>query len=145
MIEVVPFKAEHLGAIVPQSIQVGLDGLVSSEALRMIEVSGWAWSGIADGHLIGSAGIQKIWHGRALCWAFLAQDVGREMLHVVRAMLGQIGRQRFRRLEMAVRCDFEPGHRMARLLGFHMEAERLSAYLPNGQDAALYARILHDA
>ena len=43
---------------------------------------------------------------------------------------------------MTVDCEFEQGHRWAKMLGFTMEAERMRAYRPDGGDVALYARVL---
>lgn len=103
---------------------------------------GDAWTAMVDGRPIGSAGVVEAWTGRAYAWALLAEDAGPHMLAITRAIRCFLARSPYRRIEMAVSAGFDAGQRWAELLGFTLETPTaMRAYLPNGGDAWLYARI----
>ena len=89
--------------------------------------------------LAGFAGIIALGEGRGEAWALLAQDAGRLMPAIVRALARGLAISPFRRVQIVTACDFPPARRLARLLGFSFEG-RLRAYLSDGGDAELWAR-----
>lgn len=141
---VIEFKAEHLYELDLQDGQAYLSNWVTPEQAKSIEAAeGWAFTGVVNGVPIGSAGVMPIWQGRGMAWAYLSKDTsGSRFMAVHRAVKRFLEMCFLHRIEMTVDCDFEPGHRWARMLGFTMEAERMSAYRPDGGDCALYARVL---
>lgn len=133
-VEVIPFERHHARLIVPQQAQ-------EAEAALQIEApDGPAWTAVVDGLPVACAGFVPVWIGRAYAWALLGADVGPHLLAVTRAIRCRLASSGFRRVEMAVDCEFANGRQWARMLGF--ECEGLArAYLPNGRDAWIYARV----
>lgn len=94
-----------------------------------------------DGRPIFCGGAVELWAGRFVVWAYVSIDAGAYFLGVHRAVKEFLDALPARRMETAVACDFPQGHRWVRMLGFRMEAERMEAYSPSGEDHALYARV----
>ena len=141
MIQVVPFKAEHIAAIRLQEAQAYLSDWVTDEQAEALE-SQLSYTAMLEGEPVGAAGIIHQWMGRALAWAYVG-DVGpRQFIHIHRAVKHFLDGCYVQRIEMTVDCDFPAAHRWAKMLGFKMEAERMKAYRPDGGDCALYARVL---
>lgn len=141
---VVPFKAHHLKSLSLQEQQQYLAQYMTDEQMVAIENGGWGWSGVyPDGFVVGCAGVIPLWQGRGMAWAYLSEAACKmEFLKVHRAVMNFLDSCYLHRIEMTVDCDFEQGHRWARMLGFEMEAERMKGYRPDGGDCALYARVL---
>ena len=139
MIEVVPLEQSHIDALDVQPAQ-----RMPAEDMRaaMAASYGDAWAALHDGKPIACGGLVKVWEGRAYAWALLGNDARRHMLALTRATRRGLETGGFRRVEMAVQAGFEQGEHWARLLGFSRETpEPMRAYLPNGQDAYLYAKV----
>lgn len=134
------FKPEHAERIQLQPAQAGTLQWMTADILERVARYP-AQTALRGGRPIACFGAVEIQAERAEIWALLAFDSGRDFIKLYR------GAQRFfallphRRLEMTVDCDFAAGHRLARLLGFECEAERMRAVHPGGGDMALYARI----
>ena len=73
--------------------------------------------------------------------SLMDQEAGAHFVALTKAAKRILGSMPYRRLEADVACDFAQGHRWLRMLGFTMEAPRMVAYLPDGTDSALYARV----
>ena len=94
--------------------------------------------------ILGSAGVIKLWTGRAVAWALLSRHVHRrEMLYITRWVLCILAwceqDMELKRIETPVRCDFPQAHRWAEMLGFVNEG-RMLRYNPDGTSSFLYAR-----
>lgn len=141
MIDVVPFKAEHIAAIRLQEAQAYLSDWVTYAQAEALEEQ-TSYTAMLDGVPVAAAGVIPQWQGRSLAWAFIG-DVGpRKFLGIHRAVKHFLDGCYVKRLEMTVDCDFPAAHRWAKMLGFKMEAPRMEAYNPNGGDCSLYARVL---
>ncbi len=141
MIEIVPFKAAHLAALQVQDAQTYLSEWVTEEQGLALEEQ-HSYTVLHEGVPKGCAGTITQWQGRATAWAFIA-NVGPTMfLPIHRAVKHFLDGCYVHRLELTVDYDFTQGHRWAQMLGFKLEAERLRAYLPNGGDVSMYARVL---
>lgn len=140
MVEVVPFRPEHLQALRVQACQRAMrDATPAAVMVNCARLP--SFTALAGGEPLACFGMVPIWPGRAICWAYLAEDIGRRMTAVVRAMRAAIAEHQPARLEMDTPDGFEEGHRMARLLGFRKEVGGLAHYYPDGAAASLYARI----
>lgn len=139
--DVVPYKAEHLIAIALQERQQYLGPFIDEALAETLEVDGWSWTGIQDGEVLACSGVQMIWKDRGLAWAYLSEHAGAHFLNIHRAVKNFLDTCGVRRVEMTVDCRFHQAHRWAGMLGFQMEAGRLKAYTPNGDDVSLYARV----
>lgn len=135
MIEVVEFNPAHAAALEVQDAQ-------RVDAACLGGEYGMAFTAMADGRPVACAGVLEVWAGRGYAWALLGRDCGSYFLAIHRAVNRGIVLCGLRRVEMAVDAGFLPGIRWAQLLGFKLETpEPMRAFLPNGRDAYLYARV----
>ena len=142
--KIIPFEAHHLLDVDLQDSQTYLSQWINEAQAKEIEATECAFTGVnEDGSLMGCAGVMNIWHGRAQGWAYISKKAeGRSFIKVHKAVSRFFDACYIKRVEITVDCNFEQGHRWAEMLGFTMEAERMTAYRPDGGDCALYARIL---
>ena len=139
MIVFKPCEGWHLRLIKPQDSQV-VDQNFHADGFDEISANSLALSCWVNDTCVGAAGIRPIWEGRAVAWAFLGRDAGPAMVAIAKKLRFVIATYPARRLELTVRANFEPGCRLAALLGFRAEA-RLLGFFPDGADADLFARI----
>ena len=141
MIYYAPFEAWHLGSIKLQESQEWVRGFFVGADLVSLE-GPHAMTVYSDGAPVACGGAIGFGDGRACLWSFMGSNIGpREFVKVHAITKRLIDAMPFRRLEMYVDCDFENGHRWARLLGFDMECERMKSFQANGADSALYAMV----
>lgn len=139
-----PFRPEHLASLKVQHGQLLQlsPGAIRDSALwaRM----GPAYTGFVDGSVIGCSGVITGGTHIGLVWAAVAQDVGRHMLWLHRAVRRYLDAvvmtHRVKRLEATVEEGFEAGCRWIELLGFRFEG-RMPWYGLNGETHLRYARI----
>lgn len=137
--DVRPFHVEHLKAMQLQPSQAGRAHLLKGEVLDFL--SGLeAYTAFVGDKPMACCGLVDIWPGRAMAWAFIAEDVGRHMVGVTKAVRRFLDLKAPRRCEMYVDAGFEPGYRWAELLGFTREGY-LRAFDADGRDQVLYARV----
>ena len=135
-----PFVPEDVERLAMQPAQSHLGEFMKHPGYLEALARGDAWTAETGDRIIGCAGIVMIGlHGTA--WAMLAHDAGRFFIAIHRAVKRGLDSCPARRIEMHVDVNFEEGHRWARLLGFQQEAPRLRAWLPDGGDVSLYARV----
>lgn len=141
MIQIETFTVDHYRRIIAQPAQAYIGEHVSqTDVENLLDYE--AFAGVApDGSVVGAAGLYPMWNGRAVCWALLGANAGPYFVQIHRAVLRFLKVQTHRRIECTVDCDFDAGHRWARMLGFQLEAERMQAFDAAGKDHALYARI----
>lgn len=144
MIQIVPFKPEHLTAIEVQGHQALVRPLLSQPEYIAALQTGPAYSAIDDdGVVIGCAGLIIHWSGRAHGWTILCGDLkhNHRMLFIHREIVAYLRRCSIRRIECVVQSNFRSGHRWVRLLGFKRETYRMKGYMPDGGEATGYARV----
>ena len=142
MTTIVPYEPEHLLAIDLQEAQ----GYARQNLNRQVaeQLAGpYSYTVLRDGRPVAVLGVLKLWDNRALAWTFLGRDAGPSMVIIHRFVKEALDLLPFRRVEADTPCDFEAGHRWLKMLGFKLEAERMEAYLPEGGDSSLYARVRH--
>lgn len=140
-LDIIPFKAEHLDCLLLQPSQKVLQPtLADPEYGAMLEKGGPAYSGRCGDEIVACMGLVPQWENRALAWGLISREAGRFMVPITRAIFRTMALHHHRRIETAVACNFEEGHRWARMLGFVREG-RMRAYTPGGDDCDLYARI----
>ena len=86
-------------------------------------------------------GLIEHWAGRAEAWALLGEGCRSVLPALHRKIRGYLGECPYNRIDAAVPVEFVAAHRWVRMLGFICEAQRMTAYLPEGRDAALYAKV----
>jgi hypothetical protein len=143
LIEFERFRPEHIEGFQVQPAQYELQTHLGYPGYAEAIQGPYTWTGLIDGSVVGFAGIQIKWEGRGLGWAMLSTHLtARDFLRAhnkVREIL-DVAQMRLRRIETAVRSDYEEGHRWAKALGFSPEGT-MRKFTPNGYDAVLYARV----
>jgi hypothetical protein len=138
--DVVPFRAEHIEGLDLQDAQVYLGEWITPERAVMME--GFpSFTGLADGAILGFAGVIPAWGHRSIAWAILSRRACKYMVPITRATRAFLDQLQCRRIEAAVDVGFEPGHRWIQMLGFGLETPIARAYNPLGGDCSLYARV----
>jgi hypothetical protein len=136
--QIVPFKPEHYALLRMQPAQASILSQMSERDL--CELARYPSFTAMDERPYFCGGVLPIWAGRGLLWALLSEDAGKHMVALTRGVRRFLDAQTGR-LEAAVDCDFEPGHRWVRMLGFELETPRMRAFKADGRDAAMYVRV----
>lgn len=139
---VVPFRAEHLDRMAEQETEKRLAGYVEPGMARALQ-GPWAKTVLDGDEVLLCGGVHEIWAQRGYLWSYVAATAGRRFIVLHRLTQAFVDEAPFRRIEAAVQWRFEEGHRWMKLLGFTCETpdKPMRAFLPNGGDAALYAKV----
>lgn len=130
---------EHVLLVQPQMSQQEHFALGATIGIERIATQGPSFSGWVDHRCVGCAGLVPIFGHSARAWAILSENCGSHMLAITRFVRKVLARAPYTRIEADVHCDFEAGHRLAKALGFVVEAPRRRKYDAFGRDMALYA------
>ena len=141
---VIPFRVEHWHLV--ETAPLLIPFAPSAEQLQRLETDPLSRTIVsrATGRPVFVGGALHMWTGRAELWARVDRGCRRDMVAITRevAKFIAVDCSKIRRLEAVVECDFEPGHRWVRMLGFRLDAARMPAFYPDGRDCSLYSRIL---
>ena len=142
MLALAPFKAEHFNKLDIQPAQRWAVRHVGKELLKGLESSGWSTTVLKDGAPVFVGGVMSNAEHCGTVWCYIGLGLTQqEFVSLHKHVLRFIEALPYRRLDMIVSVDHKEGHRWAELLGFTCEAQRMRAFLVNGEDAALYARV----
>ena len=137
---VVPFRYEHFLGIDIQPAQAYVRDYVTEDVIKQLETKN-SFTCIDNDKVLACFGWVQIYPTRGSLWALISATSGPHFVGMTRIAKRLIDGLAFRRLEMEVDCEFEQGHRWARMLGFKLEAARLHGFRMDGGDSAVYARI----
>lgn len=137
--KVVPFKAEHFWSLDVQPAQAYVRNHVTPDSIKALEAM-QSFTCIAGEQILACFGWVDLYAHRATVWAYISRHSGPHFLGMTRIAKRLVEGLPHLRVEMEVDCEFEQGHRWARMLGFTMEAPRLRGLRMDGGDSALYAR-----
>jgi hypothetical protein len=137
---VIPFRAEHFWAIDVQPAQAYVRSHVTPEQIKALEKQN-AFTVMDGDKPLVCFGWVPLYATRASLWAFISASAGPHFVGITRIAKRLVEGLAFKRLEMEVDCEFEQGHRWAKMLGFTLEAERLRGFRMDGGDSAIYARV----
>lgn len=143
MIEVLKFKAEHLGYLKEQEATAYLKKYTTPEQDKMLE-NGMAYTCVSaeePRRVLMCAGVIEYWKNRGEAWAVFDVNCKKEFVYIHNVVRRYLDICPVRRVEAAVDVGFLPGHRWIRSLGFKLEAPVLKAYRQEGSDVSLYARV----
>lgn len=132
-----PFKPEHLKMLdlqPQQQDELDIEDGAPKEALL--------FSLFEAGDVLAVIGFVEETPTRRMATALISRRAGKAMLSIVRAMKRMIALYAVQRVEMVVKTDFKPAHRLARLLGFTREGTMRK--FAAGQDYDIYALIRED-
>lgn len=146
---IVPYHPSHLFRLDLQDCQKRWDALIGRrDYAEQLLRQGPAYTAICDGRVLGCAGFEEMWEGRAVAWALFSSKVGGGMIKICRAIKAELAKGRYNRVEAAVypaldeQGDIPDGgvkpHLLANLMGFHVETVRAKNYTSEGDTATLY-------
>lgn len=142
MIKIVPFTIMHYRQIEAQPRQEYIQAYLDTDHVRALIRAGDAFAGVRpDGTVVGAAGCMEVWKGRAVTWALLSTEAGKDFVQATRMVRRYLDVQPYRRIEATVDTSFDQAHRWVSLLGFRKESDCMKSYDPDGRDHALYARV----
>ncbi len=137
-----PLTAEHVCKLGPL-VAIHADYELTPEfALDLEDVGGGMACVDDDGSVIAIAGIMTQWRGVGLAWAWLSKDWRRHARAITEKMVEMLDSSDFHRIEVAVRCDFDAGHRWVDRLGFHVETPCAKAWGPDKADYTIHVRLI---
>lgn len=135
----VPMKAEHvllLGELVSAH---SITDLTAEMAVMLEDVGGV--TAIHEGEVLGIAGIMPKWEGSGVAWAWLSRGWLRHARAITEEIQRALDASELDRVELAVKVNFDRGHRWARRLGFILETECARKWGPDGASYSIYARV----
>lgn len=136
----VPFKRWHLEWLEEHGYaEGGIGPVLNDQTLTYMERIN-SWTCVCDGDPVACGGVVEQWPGRYTAWAYLNRLSSPHMVPITRTARSILDAM-YGRVEMTVRCDFESGHRWAKLLGFHVETPTLVKYGPEGEDHVGYIKV----
>ena len=113
---------------------------ISGETMQAMEDDHNLFTAFENDEPILCGGIRKAWAGRGELWAMFGPPM-KYSVKLHKNILKLIAHARLKRTEMTVHCENKSGHKLAKVLGFKLETERMKAYRPDGGDCAMYVRI----
>lgn len=136
----IPFKADHLFAIMDDKERSFYNPALAKE-MESLDSATF----IYNGEVQSCFGITKYWEGRGQVWVVFNRSIKRNYIPTFRAgkrwVYGML--DKYRRIEVCVKHDFDLGRRRVELVGFKLECARAEKYLPDGTDCALYSLVRH--
>jgi hypothetical protein len=136
------FKAWHLKELLKEDSAASLRELFTDDVINFIERNNKNVMSIEqDGQIVVSGGITTYWPGRAEAWIFYKHSCRFNFVPVFRLVKNWLNAQDIKRIEASVSTSEKYGRRSVELFGFKLEAPLMKSYLPDGADAALYARV----
>jgi hypothetical protein len=142
MFKIEPFKREHIRPLLEQSINSYAKMDFENGMIEYAEKN-QSFTGKVNGEVMVCGGVIPLWPGRGVLWSVFSEESARFPLTTFNGVKKFVNDQlqRYRRIEVAARCDFLTGRRRIELLGFTLECERMVGYSPDGADCALYALV----
>jgi len=131
------FKPEDLDAINLQPSQAMLRDAVTPDYLETVQ-TGPAITIRSQGEIIACGGVVQVEDGSVL-WAFVAATAGRNMVSIVRAAQRMVEVAR-KPVYSTAACDFEPGCRLLRMLGFTPRPDPVDDVSADGKLHYLFVR-----
>ncbi len=145
MFEIVPYKQEHLIALLSDPMNERLKPFFLTGVKMAARLEGSnAVTIIHEGRVIACGGITEIWMGRGHIWSMFSERSKECFVGTFRAIKRWLAEQiakNYQRIEMSVPCEFANGKRRAELLGFSLECAVAKKYLPDGEDCAVYSMV----
>lgn len=140
MLEFRPFTSGHLRYLAPQPLQRYDHAILLNTEYAGIVDRNFGLSAWAGSVCVGAAGVVEIFAHRAVGWAILSNDAAPYMLPITRKCRQVIKGLQYRRIEIAVRADFQDGQKFAQLLGMTLETpEPMRGHGATGEDEYMYA------
>ena len=137
---IVPFEPEHIRTLILQDAQNWMMPMLKLEYGAAMKIAGPCFTAMEGDEILACSGVAHAWENRDMAWALISNSSGPHFIKIFRAIKRFLDINPARRVEATVDVHFSEGHRLMQMLGFEYEGY-LRAYLPDGRDQALYARV----
>ena len=143
----IPFVPAHAEALLADQLNEGCPEIVDDWAAWIGDLVNpdMAFTGIENGHLIGSAGLIRIWPGVSEAWFVGSWRLNNNVMAGARATRRKLDdlmkAHELHRIQAVVRADWDEAVRFVEFLRFQREG-LLRGYGPDGSDHYVYARII---
>jgi hypothetical protein len=138
--KLIPYEAAHLLGMQLQPGQTYSTPFVTADYAKALEDQ-HAFTAVEDNRVVAVGGVIKLWDNRGLAWTFIDCRAGDCFWKLHKIVKKALDAAPYRRIEAETPCEFGPGHRWLKMLGFKLEAERMRAFRVDGGDSSLYARV----
>ena len=139
MIDVIPARPWMAERFRLQSAQQFVGQNMTPENVEMAIKGGMALAGVADGRVVGMAGIFQRWEGVGTAWALLAEDFPAHRFSAFKLMKRALDASPLIRIEAQAVAGHDDGERLLRHLGFRKEGVMRKFW--QGRDYSLFARV----
>lgn len=143
----VPFKAHHLRSIDLRNIDTRVLGAYPdlTQRLAYMEAVRGGFTGIADGKVVGAAGVFRLWNGVGEGWIIGSIHLRHHTLSLCRTVLRSLEilaqSLDLRRIQGASSLAYPTHAKWLRTMGFVQETDKpMRGYGPDGGDYHLFAR-----
>ena len=110
-----------------------------------LSIVGYAKTLLVDGVPLACGGVIVLWDKVGEGWLVVSKDVNErkvEIAYFLRNVIDETMKElKLKRLQVAVRTDFEKGKKFVEFLDFEFEGV-MHSYFPDGSNAFLYARFI---
>lgn len=147
MINIIPFKSAHAEYILTQELNdKKLELAPQHKKYAMyLEYENASFTAIVNGKPIAAGGIFILWDNVAEGWVLATSEIWNYKLTMAKIFKKRtdvlVKENKIKRLQTAVKADFELGHKFAQFLGLEKEG-LMKHYGPDGSDYIRYARIM---
>jgi hypothetical protein len=135
-----PFQPKHLERLVLQPSQTVFSKFFDAEYGPSLKSAGPCFTALDGDRVLACSGIVSQWHNRAIAWALISEDAGKNFIRIHKAVKRFLEGEQINRIEAYVDAGFDAGHRWIQMLGFEREGY-MREFMPDGNDAVLYARL----
>lgn len=136
MIDVHPFRPDHIGAFTNHAGQEHLVEALPAEELDRATSTGAHYTLKAGSQVVACMGVVHINDYRASAWTLLQRLAPARFISVHRAAWHLLRIQPYMRIEAYVDPTMAPATRWMRMLGFRLETPYKPFFFPDGRGAA---------
>ncbi len=116
-----------------------------TEHYKGLKLTGWAYTALIDGKILGIGGAVVYWPGVAEGWYCLSEEANNHkvsLVHCIKKVAAKaFGDLNLHRLQTTIRLDFTQAKRLIEHAGFKYEGT-MKKYTEDGKDAYLYALVI---
>ena len=144
--QIVPFEPKHWDMIKFRDFEYLSMGNFMGEMKEKIDGSGPAFAGLANGEVVGIAGVAILWPGVGDGWIMAAEEISKHKIWFVRSVKKYMelvmNNYKLHRVQTTVLHGHTDLIRLVEFLGMRFEG-RLSGFGPQGEDYLMYGRLSH--
>ena len=116
-----------------------------TEHYKGLKLTGWAYTALIEGKILGIGGVVVYWPGVAEGWYCLSEEANNHkisLVHCIKKVTAKAFKDlNLHRLQTTIRLDFTQAKELVEHTGFELEGV-MKKYTEDKQDAYLYALVI---